>query len=159
MMQRPGKRGNVGAAKGLVRGAVIGGAIASLLSLTGCIAEGRSVHAYCETYHEGISRIKSSDPSRVDATGQDALAAALSATSDLGDAVALVGDLADVAPEAIRTDVQRVHDALQKEIDSAGSLLSNPLGAALDDMMTIATTSGAVERVERFTARNCDHNA
>jgi len=128
-----------------------------LLAVAACGEPGRSASAYCATYDSGFDRIKQEHPDvdQYTHTSENPLQLLLSVTSAYGDIVALMGDMAKVAPDPVQTDVQRVHEALQKQIDSVGDAVKNPLGALASGFMTAITTSGAMTRMDTYTLQHC----
>ncbi|HET6507736.1 MAG TPA: hypothetical protein VFG42_13175 [Baekduia sp.] len=138
-------------------------ALAALAFATGCGSE-RSTAAYCKAYNSGFDRIKSEYPD-VDqySHAKNPLLLLLRTTSALGDIVALIGDMAGAAPDDIKTDTQRVHDSMRKQLDLVGGtsgsaatgdlkgLLSGIGGAFVDSI----TNAGAYQRMDAYIVANC----
>lgn len=65
-------------------------------------------------------------------------------------------ELADVAPEEIRADVELIRDENQQALDAVGENVDNPLGLLGSALMSGFKTNGAFERVDEFTRTHCD---
>lgn len=140
----------------------------AVLPIALCIGcgSGRSAEAYCKTYEDGFNKIKQQYPDVDQYTSSDdnpmvMLARILSAT---GDIIALIGDMAKVAPDEIQSDTQRVHDSLESTLaesaDTAGNAVGRNLAGALSGLasglMASMTSAGALERMDKFIVANCD---
>lgn len=132
--------------------------VGSLVGAAGCGGQERSASAYCKTYKDGFEKIKKQYPDVDQYThnrGENPLAMLLSATAAYGDIVALMGDMAKSAPDGVQTDVQRVHDTLQKQLDTVGDAATNPWGTIASQLVAGITTSGAMSRMSTYTRENC----
>src|SRR4051794_908468 len=90
-----------------------------VVSLAGCTPfQERNAAAYCHKYKTGFAQIKRDYPDvdQYASSNENPLLMLLSLTSASGDIVALIGDMGEVAPDDIQTDVERVHDTLQKQM-------------------------------------------
>lgn len=138
--------------------------VVSCLAATGC-GSSRSTQAYCDKYQSGFERIKSEhrDVDQYTHTNENPLVMLLSATSAYGDIVSLIGDMAKVAPDEVQSDTQRVHDTLQKQLDSAGDTAGNAasgnLGGLFGNFATglvdSITNAGAMNRMDKFVVAHC----
>lgn len=141
-----------------------GGLAAALVAVAGCGSE-RSAKAYCAAYHKGFDRLKSEYPDvdQYSHTTENPFILLLRTTSAFGDVVALIGDMADVAPDEIQTDTQRVHDTLQKQLDTSaeegGNLISGNYGGALGNvasgLLDSVANAGAVNRMDQYVVDHC----
>ncbi len=134
------------------------GAVA-LLILAGC-GTGRSVDAYCDTFHgqgqEFRQRYLAIDGE------EDPLAALAQLAATPRDLATLFTSLSDVAPEDIRTDVETVRDHFDQQADEfgddAGDVLSGPagaLGSIAGDLMAGLAVAPALQRVATWTTQHC----
>ncbi|WP_104524103.1 hypothetical protein [Blastococcus atacamensis] len=127
----------------------------SVLALAGC--SGRSVEAYCETFYGEGQELRERWIEAGDT--QDPFAAMGTIFSAPGDLAAFFDDLAEVAPEEIQSDVERMRDAFQEQADSMGDtaagMFSNPFGTALGSLATGMSLTGPAERVDAYTLDNC----
>lgn len=64
-------------------------------------------------------------------------------------------ELADVAPEEIRVDVELIRDENQKQLDSVGESVDHPRGVIDSGIIGGFKTNGAFERVDEFTRAHC----
>lgn len=135
--------------------------VALLLIFAGVSACGgepkRSAQAYCNKHQSGFARIRREHPDidQYTHSKESPLLMLVSVAAAYGDIVALMGDMAKVAPGEIQTDVQRVHDTLQKQLDSVGDLAKNPIGAIAQQLVTGIATSGAFQRMDAYTLQHC----
>lgn len=128
------------------------------VAMSAC-GSGRSPEAFCGAMDNHKERYLAAMESATESLGSGSadgaiagLAGGLAAISDLQ---AMWNELADVAPEEIRTDVELIRDENQKQLDSAGENLDNPLGALGSALMGGLKTAGAYQRVDEFTRANC----
>jgi hypothetical protein len=71
--------------------------------------------------------------------------------------------MAKVAPDAIQSDTQRVHDTLQKQLDAmgdtAGKAASGSVGGLLGNLASSVvdsvTNAGAFNRMDAYVVANC----
>jgi hypothetical protein len=129
-------------------------AAALATGVTACAPE-RSVEAYCQTYSDGMARIEQQHPELFAGEVQDPFSGLASAAGAWGDYVALTDDLEDVAPEDISSDVERVHDTLQKQVDELEDVASNPFGFLIGQFTGALLNSGAFERMATYTSIHC----
>lgn len=144
-----------------VVGIVLFIALASGL-LTACSSP-RSPEAFCETYETEkaafIEKYSGSTNVSKDASLDQVLGALFSGLASLGDAVVIFDKLDKVSPDDIEPDVARVRDSLQKQIDSAGDMASNPLGGLAAGLLTAGTSTGSWQRVSDFVTVHCEGGA
>jgi hypothetical protein len=127
-------------------------------TLSGCGTE-RSAKAYCDTMQKHKDRYLSA---MADATKQvekgDAagVVGGLAGTvSALGDIQRMWEDLAKVAPEEIRPDVESVRDNSAKQLDKAEQSIKDPAGALASALVNALVNSGPIRRVDAYTRQNC----
>src|SRR5438128_2164438 len=132
-------------------------AICAVVAMPGCGGPGRSARAYCSTYHRGFDRIKRHYPQldQYSRSNQKPLLTMLQLGSAYRDIVALMGDMSEVAPNDIKTDVERVHDTMKKQLDDLGDAPSDPLGTITRGLVSGITNGGAFERMDAYTLRHC----
>lgn len=140
-----------------VRAAAVLGVVSMVLA--GCGSE-RSPEAFCGTMDKHKERylaaMDSATESLESGTAGGALAGLGGGLAAISDLQAMWEELADVAPEDIRVDVELIRDENQKQLDAAGENLDNPLGALGSAMMSGFKTYGAYQRVDEFTGTHCD---
>jgi hypothetical protein len=137
--------------------------IASLVLATGCGTE-RSTASYCKAYKSGFDRIKSDYPD-VDqySHSKNPFLLLIRTTSALGDIIALIGDMAKVAPDDIQTDTQRVHDSMKKQLDMVGETggaaatgdLKSLVGGIGSSIVDSIASAGAYNRMDGYIVTNC----
>ena len=139
--------------------AAVAAAALAAVAVAGCGLGGetRSADAYCDTYESGFEKIKSDYPEvdQYSSSGENALVLLLQTGSAYGDIVALIGEMAEVSPDEVRTDVERVHKTLQDQLDSAGDAVSDPFGTLAGQVVKSITNAGAFERMDRYTLEHC----
>ena len=126
-------------------------------SVAGCGEPERSAQTYCDKYHEGFAKIKEQYPEvdQYSTSDQHPLVMLMSVTSAYGDIIALIGDMSEVAPDEIQTDVERVHENMKKGLESVGDVIDNPLGTLASQLVAGIAASGAYERMSKYTLENC----
>jgi hypothetical protein len=140
-------------------------ALLATLAATGCGGGAeRSAQAYCDTYHDGFDEIKRQYP-EVDqySHSDNPVALLLKTTSALGDIIALIGEMADRAPDEVKSDTERVHETMQQQLDmvgsTAGSAASRDIGGLVgglaSSLMGGVANAGAFERMDRYVVANC----
>lgn len=112
--------------------------------LTGC-SEGRSAEAFCNTMATHRDRYLSA----MNLGDSPDITDLLNAASAIGDLKVMWTELADVAPEEIRSDAEAVRDAWAAQEEAA--LGGNYLGA----LGTGLLASGSMSRVDAFVRDNC----
>ena len=121
-------------------------ATATLTSLTGCTSS-RSVEGYCSTMEEHKTSYLAQMQGAADSGD---LSGIFQAVGAVGDLKIMWTELADVAPEEIRSDTEAVRDAWSEQEDRASS---NDL---LGSLMTGLLSSGSMARVNEYVVQNCD---
>lgn len=124
------------------------------LALTGCSSSPtRSVAAYCTTFYQKGSQIRS-EYLNVDASKNllGAIADVISAPAQLAD---FFGDLAAVAPPSIQPQVAEIQAAFQKEVGGATGDLTNPVGGIITGIASAIETGPAWNAVNNWTEDNC----
>lgn len=118
---------------------------ALVFALTACgSASSRSVEAYCNTMVKHRDRYLTA----MDNTGD--LSGLIGAAGAIGDLKIMWDEMAEVAPEDIRSDTEAVRDSWRKAEESATG----------GDFMTLFSNalfnSAAIERVDAYIIDNCD---
>lgn len=138
----------------------------SMVVLSGCASEPeRTTAGYCDKYQKGFDEIKSQYPEvdQYSTSDENPLILLLNTTSAYGDVVALIGEMAEVAPDEIRSDTERVHETMQSQLDQigdgAGDVLSGDLGGMLGTLasgfMSSVVNAGSFQRMDEFIVANC----
>jgi hypothetical protein len=65
------------------------------------------------------------------------------------------GDLADVAPDSISSQVSDIQNAFQQEANNLGNDATNPLGGILNGVISGIEAGPAFEAVNNWTDENC----
>ncbi len=118
--------------------------------LSGC-AENRSVEAYCNT----LERHKQSYLQAMEAAAEPSNAAdVLGGIAAIGDLTSMWREMADVAPEEIRSDTEAVRDAWIKMEDSA---VAGNWGGAV--VLAGLLNAGPMNRVDAYVRQYCDQPA
>ncbi len=136
-------------------------AVLSLLAIgiSGC-GSNRSVQAFCDTYHEQktafIDRYGGSTKLGKDPSLGESFAALANGLASVGDVVVIFDELDKVAPDDIESDVARVRDSIQSQIDGAGGMISDPLGAVAGGLVSGLTSAGSFQRVSDYVSVNCE---
>lgn len=126
-------------------------------SLVGACAEDRSVEAFCETFDLHKERyLSAGNEAARQAEGGNVIGGAAGIISALGDLQIMWDELADVAPEDIRADVEAIRDANQEQMDSLSDTVDNPLGAIASGIVGGLLSSGSYSRVDAYIRDNCD---
>lgn len=127
-------------------------------ALSGCGTQ-RSVKAYCDTMQTHKDRYLQamSDATEQVRKGDTAgvvggLAESISA---LGDIQKMWDELAQVAPDEIRPDVESVRDASAKQLDTAKQAAQDPIGALGSALLDALVNSGPIQRVDTYTREKC----
>ncbi|HPB73558.1 MAG TPA: hypothetical protein PLX71_11335 [Phycicoccus sp.] len=133
--------------------------IAALLP-AGC-GTPRTPEAFCTVYHEQ----KDAYLSKYNAAAKDientkdpltqTFAGLGMALGAMGDVVTIFDKLDKVAPDDIEPDVAKIRDSLQKQIDTAGNSISDPLGGLASGLMSALTTQGSWQRVNEYVVAHC----
>lgn len=132
-------------------------ALTAALVLTAC-GDGRSPAAFCDTMAEHRERYTAAMHSAQGQVGQGDAAGLLGGTvqafTALADLQVMWNELAEVAPEEIRVDVERIRDTSQKQLDALGegSLLSSITSGVVSGL----SSTGSYGRVDEFTRIHCD---
>jgi hypothetical protein len=134
-------------------------AAAGAIALGAC-GTGRGVEAYCDTFFARGEEIRQRYLA-LDAEA-DPLAAFAQLAATPRDLATLFGDLADVAPEEVRVDVETLRDHFDQQADElgddAGALLGGPLGAlgaVSGDLLAGLSVAPALQRVDGWTSEHC----
>lgn len=124
------------------------GIVAGLVMTAGCSSP-RSVQAYCAAMEQHKSLYLSAMNS--DPNGKNPVAGLLNAASAIGDLKSMWKDMADAAPEEIRSDTESVRDAWAKQEDAA---ISGDWKAIIGGAIVNA---GPMSRVGAYVGQHCGH--
>lgn len=126
--------------------------------LSGC-GTGRSTQAYCDTMQKHKERYVQA---MADATKQMQKGDTAGVVGGLAESISALGDiqrmwdeLAQVAPEDIRPDVESVRDASAKQLDGAVQAAKDPVSALGSALVSALINSGPMRRVDAYTRKNC----
>lgn len=106
--------------------------LVSALVLGGCSSP-KTPESFCKVYHaEKAAYVEKNAAALKDVEGENdqgtaALKSLLALGTALGDIVVLMDKLAKAAPDDIEPDLRNIHDQLQKQLESAGDNIGNPL--------------------------------
>lgn len=133
-------------------------AVVTAVALTGC-APARSAEAFCGTLEEHKARYTEAMAGAgelVEQGGVEGVVGGLAqSVAAIGDLRTMWSELADVAPEEIRPDVETLRDAYAEQVEAAPGNASDPLSALGSAVMTGLLTSGSTQRVDKYIAANC----
>lgn len=129
--------------------------IVLLVALAGCGEPERSAATYCQKYESGFEKIKGDNPKIDQYENTNPLELLLTLPSAMGDITALIGDMSEVAPDEIQTDVERVHENLKKSQDSTGEIIGSPLAGIAGALGRALTDGGAFNRMDAYTLEHC----
>ncbi|MBT8162582.1 MULTISPECIES: hypothetical protein [Arthrobacter] len=129
-----------------IRGLAAAGIVVGLVMTTGCSSP-RSVQAYCAAMEKHKSLYLSA--MNVDPNSKNPLDGLLNAASAIGDLKSMWKDMADVAPEEIRSDTESVRDAWAKQEDAA---VSGDWKAVIGGAIVNA---GPMSRVDAYVKQHC----
>lgn len=115
-----------------------------LAMLSGC-SDGRSVAAYCEVHATYEERYQSSMSEAIETFEDDPFGAVAQGGTALGDMANMWHALADVAPEEIRADTERVAELMDAQTGA-------DLPTALQNYLKM---QGPAQRVDAFIVENC----
>jgi len=121
----------------------------------------RSVESFCTTLRSEKERILAQiDQGSAAAEAQsDELASGMMSLGvtlqALGELRTYFHELADVAPDEVRTEVEIIRDEVDKQFDTAGDAASNPLGSLAEAVVSGFAMSGQMETVNNFAKDNC----
>lgn len=140
-----------------VRGA--GAAVAAVLVLISACGSGRSVEAYCSVLEEHktqyLERFDEANEQLADETLEGFVSGLAGGMGAIGDLQQMWEELAEVAPEEIRADVETVRDNYADQLDLAEESATDPLAALGSALMGGLLSSGSWSRVDEWTAENC----
>lgn len=130
--------------------------VALTAGLAGC-GSSRSVEAFCETHNNHKAQyLAAFDAANSAMAGGDFLAGLMGAGTAVGDLNTMWKDLAKVAPDDIRTDVEIVADGWAKQSESAAEAADNPLKALASSLAGSFTLAGPMSRVDEYVRTHCD---
>lgn len=135
----------------------LGLALLLVLPLAAC-GDGRSPEAFCSTMETHKERylaatdVALGNVERGDELGL--LAGGAQMITAIGDLQVMWKDLAEVAPDDIRTDVEVIRDTTQEQLDAAKG--GDPLAMLSSGLVTGFTSAGSYQRVDAFVREHCD---
>ena len=134
--------------------------LVAVATALGACGTARNVDAYCDTFSARGEEFRQRYLA-IDAEA-DPLAAFAQLAATPRDLATLFSDLADVAPDEIRADVETLRDHFDQQADGlgddAGALLSGPLGAlgpVSGDLLAGLSVAPALQRVDSWTGEHC----
>lgn len=83
------------------------------------------------------------------------LAGSAQMVTALGDLQVMWKDLAEVAPDDIRSDVEVIRDATEEQLEAAGSG-GDTLSMLSSGLLSGLTNAGSYQRVDAFVREHCD---
>lgn len=142
-----------------MRNLLLASVLGVALAVAGCAGEvDRSVEAFCDTYaaEERTFIERRNERAQAIADQQDPLAAFGEASAAIyasqGDMIVFLDKLSRSSPDDIRPDVDLLLDALR---ESAGTVETDLLQAAVAGFVLSSRVDGANQRVDDFVAENC----
>lgn len=115
-----------------------------LTMLTGC-SDGRSVAAYCDVHATYEERYETSMSEAIEMFGDDPVGAVAQGGTAISDLANMWHELADVAPEEIRSDTERIAELMDAQVGA-------DLPAVVQNYLMM---QGPLQRVEAFIVDNC----
>ena len=64
-------------------------------------------------------------------------------------------ELADVSPDEVKADVERIRDENAKQLEATKDSIDNPLGALGRSLAGGLMVSGSYQRVDAYTKQHC----
>lgn len=133
--------------------------VALLAGLTGCGGQERSPEAFCEVMDKHRERYEESAGQAMDLVergdGLGLLGGAAQMVSALGDLQLMWDELAEVAPEEIRADIEVVRDNNKAQLENAKKAVEDPLGALVGGLAGGLFNSGSYTRVNDYAGEHC----
>jgi hypothetical protein len=126
---------------------------ASLITLSACGAQTRSVAAYCSYFYGQGGTLRERWLHNSNRAGQDPIAALAGVFTALPEAASFLHQLSLRAPEDIAPDVQTLSDALRRAADVSGS--GDPLSSLVGGLVNGFAATGAEQRVNLYTVQHC----
>ena len=140
------------------RHAAAGIAVVSVL-VAGC-GSGRSPERFCAVMDKHKDRYLTAMSAAANSLESETTGGTLAGIGGglvaIGDLQVMWEELADVAPEEISPDVERIRDENAKQLEAAGDSLNNPLGALGRSLMGGFMTAGSYQRVDEYTRQHCN---
>lgn len=126
-----------------------------VLAIAGCGGPTRSVASYCSYFYGKGTQLRNRFIQSSNTNTRDPFAELSSVFADIPEAASFLHQLSLRAPQEIAPDVQVLAQALENFASQAGNAASNPLGALASGMVEGLETSGAEQRVNEYTEKNC----
>jgi len=130
----------------------------ALASVLTCCSSGRSTAEFCDRLHEGKQEIIAhlNDGGVDDQTGEtDPLLAMFAMGNSIVELRDFTHDLAKVAPDEIKDDMQALADFADQVFEQAGGAIDDPLGAGFNTFMGAVNIQGNLRAVDTFAEANC----
>lgn len=125
------------------------------LLLPGCSSASssdRSVSAYCTTFYQQGTKFRSQYANPNSQNPLNLIVSLISAPEQLA---TFFGNLAQVAPNSISSQVSQIQSAFQQEADHLGQDATNPLEGLISGVVSGIETGPAFEAVNTWTDTNC----
>lgn len=127
-------------------------------TLSGC-GSSRSVEAYCATMdmykQRYVSAMSEANGNVAQGDVGGVLGGLAQAVSALADLQKMWDELADVAPDDIRPDVEAVRDSWKEQMDRAKDSAGDPKAALGGALLSSLMASGSWNRVGAYTQEHC----
>jgi len=139
------------------RGALAGALALSVVSigLGGCSSETRSVTAYCQTFYQKGTQLRSQFQGAANNMSRNPLAGIVSLLTAPSQLATFFGELDKVAPPEIEPQVAQIQQAFQQEVDNATKDITNPVGGIISGLASAIATGPAWTQVGSWTGANC----
>lgn len=115
----------------------------------------RSADAYCRAFYETAAPIRENYIEANEEAEEDPLSALVTLLGAPGDLTVIFDTMSEHAPGEIKADTAEARDALEKQQDSLGDALSDPLGAIGSGLIAGLTSSGSFSRVGNYLQEHC----
>jgi hypothetical protein len=129
--------------------------VSLVLALTACGGTSRSVAAYCSYFYGRGGQLRHRWLESSQSGSSDPIAALAGTFAAIPEAASFLHGLAQRAPDDIAPDVETLAQALDRITGQAGSGAADPVGALASGLATGLATTGAEQRVNEYTIRNC----
>lgn len=131
----------------------------ALAATTAACGQSRSAEAFCAVVKTNQDRFTATMTHAVSSvqSGQtgEVVGGVAEMIGALGDLQTMWHDLADVAPEQIQTDVERLRDENDRQLETVKEHPTEPLTSLGGILVGALTTSGSATRVATFVTDNC----
>ncbi|HQZ84530.1 MAG TPA: hypothetical protein PLB21_02735 [Actinomycetota bacterium] len=128
------------------------------LMVAGCGAD-RSPEKFCSVMDKHKDRYLTAMGQATDALGSDTPEGTLAGLSGglvaIADLQIMWEELADVSPDEVKADVERIRDENAKQLEATKDSIDNPLGALGRSLAGGLMVSGSYQRVDAYTKQHC----